>query len=176
MTIDVPSLVVAAGGELVGKIRLQKVVYLLDQMGLGSGFAYEYHHYGPYSEELAEQVEDDVVLGFLNAEQRRRVSDGVPYVAYRANEPGCGERLDSHLSNERIRWARAEMQQRSATVLELAATMHWLAVTEVFADWRAELARRKGSKTEGGRDRQAMELLRTLHLAPAIETLEVQSR
>ena len=56
MTIDIPSLVVAAGGEIVGKIRLQKVVYLLDQMGLNSGFSYQYFHYGPYSEDLAERV------------------------------------------------------------------------------------------------------------------------
>jgi uncharacterized protein YwgA len=176
MTIDVPSLVVAAGGELVGKIRLQKAVYLLDQIGLDSGFAYEYRHYGPYSEELAEQVEDDVVFGCLEAEQRRRVSDGVPYVAYRARRPGSGGRLDAHLSAERIHGALAEMQQRPATVLELAATMHWLAVVEDLADWREELVRRKGSKTENGRDRQAMELLRTLRLPPAVETSEARSR
>ena len=38
MTIDVPSLILAAGGEVVGKVRLQKIVYLLDQIGLNSGF------------------------------------------------------------------------------------------------------------------------------------------
>lgn len=60
MSIDIPGLVAAVpGGELVGKVRLQKTVYLLDQLGLNSGFSYEYHHYGRYSEELAEQVVDD---------------------------------------------------------------------------------------------------------------------
>ena len=44
MTIDVPGLVLANGGELVGSVRLQKVVYLLDQIGLNSGFAFDYRH------------------------------------------------------------------------------------------------------------------------------------
>jgi len=32
MTIDIPNLLNAAGGAIVGKVRLQKIVYLLDQM------------------------------------------------------------------------------------------------------------------------------------------------
>lgn len=168
MTIDVPSLVVAAGGEIVGKIRLQKVVYLLDQLGLNSGFSYEYFHYGPYSEDLAERVEDDVVFGHLHADQRRRLSDGVPYIAYSATAPGEGDKPEAHLPADRIRTALAEMQRRSATVLELAATIHWLAVIEDVPDWKAELVRRKGAKTHNDRDQQAVELLRTLGLPPAV--------
>ncbi|MDQ0474768.1 hypothetical protein [Labrys wisconsinensis] len=168
MTIDVPSLVEAAGGEVVGKIRLQKIVYLLDQIGLNSGFSYEYHHYGPYSAGLAEQVEDDVVFGRLEAEQRRRQSDGVPYVAYRSRPAGHGEAPDGLPIVDRLHQALAEMQRRSATALELAATMHWLAMIEKQPDWQAELVRRKGAKTQNGRDQQALELLAALGLPPAV--------
>ena len=168
MTIDVPSLVVAAGGEIVGKIRLQKVVYLLDQIGLNSGFSYEYFHYGPYSEDLAERVEDDVIFGHLHADQRRRLSDGVPYTAYSAETPGDGDTLEAHMPADRIRTALAEMQRRSATVLELAATIHWLAVMEGVPDWKTELIRRKGAKTNNNRDQLAVELLQTLELPPAV--------
>lgn len=167
MTMNVPSLIIASGGELVGKIRLQKVVYLLDQIGLNSGFSYEYHHYGPYSANLAEQVEDDIVFGHLHANQRRRQSDGVPYVVYSAASREQEEAMDVHLSSARIRSALAEMQERSATVLELAATIHWLAVVEELPDWRDELVRRKGAKARDGRDRQALELLSALGLPPA---------
>jgi len=170
MTIDVPSLVLAAGGEIVGKIRLQKVVYLLDQIGLDSGFSYEYFHYGPYSEDLAEQVEDDVIFRHLVADRRRRVSDGVPYVAYSAQSSGSGEPPETHMSAARIRNALAEMQRRSATVLELAATIHWLVTMEKVSDWKTELVRRKGSKTLNGRDMQAFDLLRILGLPPAVES------
>jgi uncharacterized protein YwgA len=172
MTIDVPSLVMAAGGEIVGKIRLQKVVYLLDQMGLNSGFSYEYFHYGPYSEDLAEKVEDDVVFGYLHASQRRRLSDGVPYVAYSAERSGDADLPGAYLPIGRVRTALAEMQRQSATVLELAATIHWLAVIEGIADWKTELVRRKGAKTGNDRDRKAFELLRTLGLPPAITSVQ----
>ena len=168
MTIDIPSLVMAAGGEVVGKIRLQKMVYLLDQIGLNSGFSYEYFHYGPYSADLAERVEDDVVFGQLQAGQRRRVSDGVPYVAYSATKSGDGDRPEARMPITRIRAALDEMQRHSATILELAATIHWLAVVEYVPDWKAELARRKGAKTRDGRDQKALELLRTLGLPPAV--------
>jgi uncharacterized protein YwgA len=167
MTKDIPSLIQLAGGEIVGKIRLQKEVYLLDQMGLGSGFSFEYHHYGPYSDMLAERVEDDTIFGHLRASTGRRVSDGVPYVIYHADRPGDGDRIDQNLSLDAIRFAIGEMQRSSATVLELAATIHWLAFVEGLRDWRAELARRKGAKTQGGRDGQALELLARLGLAPA---------
>lgn len=167
MTVDVPSLVMAAGGEVVGKIRLQKIVYLLDQLGLDSGFSYEYFHYGPYSEDLAEAVEDDVVFGHLSASQRRRVSDGVPYVVYSATKSGDGDTLETRMPISRIRTALDEMQRHSATILELAATIHWLVAMEDVPDWKTELVRRKGAKTRDGRDYKAFELLRTLGLPPA---------
>ena len=169
MTIDIPSLVVAAGGEIVGKIRLQKIVYLLDQIGLNSGFSYEYHHYGPYSEDLAEKVEDDVIFGELQALRRRRQSDGVPYVADRAEVAAKDEPNGKSLGNDRFRRALREMQNRSATVLELAATAHWLAVIEGRSDWSEELRRRKGSKVENGRERQALDLLHDLGLPPGVD-------
>jgi uncharacterized protein YwgA len=48
----VAAVVDAAGGTLVSRVRLQKTVYLLDQLGFSSEFEYEYHHYGPYSRDL----------------------------------------------------------------------------------------------------------------------------
>ena len=45
-----------AGGQIVGRTRLQKIAYLLEATGLGSGFEFEYRHYGPYSEQLADAV------------------------------------------------------------------------------------------------------------------------
>jgi hypothetical protein len=34
----VSAVIAAAGGELIGRVRLQKTVYLLDRLGLDSGF------------------------------------------------------------------------------------------------------------------------------------------
>ncbi len=172
MTIDIPSLVVAAGGAIVGKVRLQKIVYLLDQIGLDSGFSYEYHHYGPYSSGLAEQVEDDVIFKKLDIEPHRRVRDGVPYVMFHASRSGDGEPIDSRTSAKRIGELLPELNRELVTVLELAATMHWIAAVENRLDWQEELVRRKGAKTQDGRNERALELLKRLGLPPAAPDAE----
>ena len=46
-----------AGGRLVGRTRLQKVAYLTQLAGFAGDFPFEYRHYGPYSEDLAEAME-----------------------------------------------------------------------------------------------------------------------
>ena len=48
----VAAIVAAAGGRLTSRVRLQKVVYLLDRLGLHSGFDFDYYNYGPYSRDL----------------------------------------------------------------------------------------------------------------------------
>ena len=168
MTIDIPSLILAAGGQVAGRVRLQKIVYLLDQIGLDSGFTFEYHHYGPYSDGLADQIEDDEIFRKLTAQPHRRVTDGVPYVVFKAERPGDGEPLDNRAAAARLREALQQLMKVSATVLELAATIHWLAVMERRADWRDELVRRKGVKTQEGRDQKALDVLRFLGLPPAV--------
>ena len=168
MTIDIPSLVVAAGGQVAGRVRLQKIVYLLDQIGLDSGFTFEYHHYGPFSEGLADQVEDDEIFKKLTAVPHRRVTDGVPYVVFKADRPGDGEPLESRAATVRLREGLQQVMKASAIVLELAATIHWLAVVERRADWREELVRRKGIKIQEGRDQKALDVLRSLGLPPAV--------
>jgi uncharacterized protein YwgA len=165
MTIDVPSLIEAADGEIVGKVRLQKIVYLLEQLGVPTGFSFSYHHYGPYSDELADTVEDDVIFRRVDAVHKRR-ADGVPYVVYRALGESSGAANKSAFEAPQIKAALKAMQLCSATVLELAATIHWLAFVEKVENWQTELVRRKGIKTEQGRDKKAMDLLRQLQIAP----------
>src|SRR5882757_4316052 len=89
-------------------------------------------------------------------------------ISYSASGFSDGDALDAHMPEVHIRTALVEMQRRSATVLELAATIHWLSVIEGISDWKNELIRRKGAKTHNNRDQQAVELLRTLGLPPAV--------
>lgn len=165
MAVRIASLVAALGGEIVGKIRLQKVVYLLDRLGLNSGFSYSYHHYGPYSSELSDAADLEAFFGVLKEEQRNRVSDGVPYVVFRSeNKVGdIGARVGSLSINDIDKYSSI-MKAYTATELELAATAYWLAHEEEVSDWRSELKTRKGIKTEQGRTDRAIELLDKLGL------------
>ena len=49
-------------GKLVGKTRLQKTFFLLDQLGMNSGAEFSYHYYGPYSADVASAAEMATLL------------------------------------------------------------------------------------------------------------------
>ena len=155
----VAQVVSASGGSVYGRVRLQKMFYLLDRIGLGSELDYEYHYYGPYSAELTEQIKDAVAVGFIEETPARRASDGVPYSVFGRPTVELGESLGA-LDRRTSERALVRMQGESATVLELAATIDWLQTREEVPDWQRELFRRKGAKAESGRVDRALGLLR----------------
>lgn len=159
--------VALAGGELVGRIRLQKVVYLLDQLGMNSGAPFEYHHYGPYSEAISDAVTDAKFWGHISEAVRFRGADGAPYSSFKT-EPETPEPAQlGDLGAEDAKKYLAKFTGCTSTVLELAATVHWLAFVEQVPNWRAEIEVRKSGKTSNGRLAKALALLGDLNLAPA---------
>lgn len=163
----VAAVVDAAGGELVGRVRLQKAVYLLDQLGLGSGFEYEYHHYGPYSRELDFATADAEMLNVVHEELQHRESDGARYSVFRLGDwKPKDEAIFGHLGRaEAARLARL-FATTNITVLELAATVDWLWRKEECGDWPAEVARRKPMKVGNDRLERAIDLLKKVGLTP----------
>lgn len=161
----VADIVGAAGGRLVSRIRLQKIAYLLDQLGAESGFDYSYHHYGPYSRDLDSAILDAEAFNLVNEDFGYRKSDGARYsiFVHRAKEKEFSCLKDDHLRNVAKRLA-----SQNVTVLELAATAHWLAEVEKVDDWKSEIRRRKGSKTDNGRLEEATKLLAEVGLPPAV--------
>jgi uncharacterized protein YwgA len=158
----VAEVVSLAGGKVAGRVRLQKIFYLLDQLGLKSGLRYAYHHYGPYSSDLTEAISDAIAFKMIDERTERR-RDGVGYSVYSTCRDRPAKSLGSlDLSVAQI--ALLKMQPASATVLELAATAHWLKHMEKLENWKAELVRRKGVKTESGRTEAALSLLSELGL------------
>jgi hypothetical protein len=89
-------------------------------------------------------------------------SDGVPFFVFRSHPSSSTVAFSPKIVS-----AIKAMQSRSAMVLELAATIHWLAFVERFDDWREELLKRKGAKTEQGRSDDALRLLAELNIAPS---------
>ncbi len=164
----IADVIAAADGEIVGRIRLQKILYLLDQHGLNADAAFHYYHYGPYSRVLDDALDRaKVFYGVKELSRARR--DGALYSVFQSDSgsiTAVSEKIGDLYSSEAKRLI-ALMKPRSATVLELAATIHWLFFFEKISAWRDELVRRKGIKTEGGRTEQALELLSELGLSPA---------
>jgi hypothetical protein len=163
----VAAVVAAGGGTLIGRVRFQKTVYLLDRLGLNSGFGYEYHHYGPYSRDLDSATVDAKAFGLIREEYNRRQSDGAMYSVFKLS-PGAAveEAAYGNLRRERANELVQRFADTNVTVLELATTVDWLWREERHADWRREIIRRKGLKVRRGRLDRAVELLRELGLEP----------
>jgi len=138
-----------AGGELVGRTRLQKIAFLLKLAGYDVDFPFEYHHYGPYSDDLSEAMEVAVALGPVREEER--IADwGGRYSVYSLSGTIAPQ---DHDRSTFVRHAKAI----DAVELELAATAAYLQVHEgiggLFGDgnpWH-ETRRRKQSKSRDGR-------------------------
>lgn len=152
----------AADGKIVGRIRLQKIFYFLEQFGLGSGFRFSYHHYGPYSEELSGSVMRAEILDKFICEKEELTSYGAPYSVYSlAIEEPPPEKV-GELPYGKAHNLVARMKDETSVVLELAATIHWLKEKEHVADWRAELKTRKPMKATPEQTVRAEQLLTQL--------------
>lgn len=137
-----------AGGELVGRTRLQKIGYLLQLAGFGDEFHFDYKHYGPFSEDLARGMEIAAAFGAVQ-EEELPTGWGGWYSVYRlttARPPSDAP--------------RAQFVQAAKTIgaveLELAATAAFLYVVEGIGRTKAgnpwtETLARKPEKAGGGR-------------------------
>ena len=153
---------------MVGRVRLQKVAYLLDRLGLNSGFQYNYGNYGPFSHDLDNAVADAEAFGLVEETFDRRQIDGARYSIFELTDGAS--RPPSNTGQLDVTVLESHLQtfvEAHITVLELAATANWLVEEERLTDWRDELRRRKGPKIEGGRLDRAEALLRKVGLPPA---------
>lgn len=148
-----------AGGELVGRTRLQKVVYLAQLAGFGDEFDFEYRHYGPFSEDLATAMEIAAGLGVVQ-EEEKRADWGGWYSIYKATE-----QTPAPARPDRSAFIAAAARL-GAIELELAATAAFLYAREGVAPpagdpWEAT-RQLKPDKAAHGRLERAKAAYRTL--------------
>ena len=164
----VAALLRAAGGQMVGRVRLQKVAYLLDRLGLNSGFEYNYGNYGPFSHDLDNAVADAEAFGLVEETFDRRQIDGARYSIFELTDDASRSPSNGgHLNEMVLERYLQTFVEADVTVLGLAATANWLAEEEGRDDWQEALRHRKGAKVEGGRLDRAEALLRDVGLLPA---------
>ena len=150
-------LVNEAGGELIGRTRLQKVACLAKLAGLLDTFEFEYRHYGPFSEHLAMSM--DIAAGLrIVDEQDKRAAWGGSYSIYR--ETDRTPKGDDAMRRQFV----TEAAKIGAIQLELAATAAFLHVDEGLSGQEAwaETARRKPEKAQEGRIEAAQAAYRQL--------------
>ena len=157
------ALVRDAGGRIVGRTKLQKIGYLLELCGLGDGFHFEYRHYGPYSEELAEAIKIAGAFGLV-AEEERQADWGGFYSIYSSSVSS------DHRTNPRVQFAKSAAQI-GAVELELAATAAYLSAVEQCADPWEETRKLKPEKATTKRLQAAQTAYRDLRKLPAPKPL-----
>lgn len=152
-----------AGGELVGRTRLQKIAYLTQLAGFGDEFHFEYRHYGPFSEDLARGMEIATAFGQVQ-EDEQQAGWGGWYSVYRL--PSVQPPTDVG----RAAFVRLA-KEIGAVELELAATAAFLFVVEGIGrtndenPWN-ETRARKPEKARDGRLEQAMAAYAKLRQCP----------
>ena len=143
-----------AGGQIVGRTKLQKLTYLLVASGLEEDVPFLYKHYGPFSEPVSVAAREARLLGLLR-EREELASWGGTYSIYSVDgQPG-----------QDVPAARVELSHiassADAVELELAATALFLA-KEGRSDAWLETQRRKPEKAANGRLEKAKALYQKL--------------
>lgn len=141
-----------AGGEVVGRTRLQKIAFLLEVLGFGDNLDFEYKHYGPYSDRLSAAMKTAEVFDLFH-EELRPASWGGFYSIFRSN-------VETKEEVDPTRKAVIDLGNLANPVeLELAATAVFLALENRYKDPWLETAERKPEKCAGGRIEGAKALL-----------------
>ncbi|WLR50759.1 YwgA family protein [Bacillus tianshenii] len=58
--------------EIIGRKKLQKIIYIAKKLSYPFSEKYNFHFYGPYSEELTLRIEELGNLGFLNEVREKK--------------------------------------------------------------------------------------------------------
>ncbi len=105
------------GGEINGRKKVHKLVYLGQALGISLGQDFIFHHYGVYSPGLSNDLRQAENWGILTEEKT-----GVSY-RYQLKEEYSG--LNDEINSEKRRIIRT-LNKRSPAVLEVLSTVIYL--------------------------------------------------
>ncbi|TFJ93397.1 YwgA family protein [Lentibacillus salicampi] len=113
----------AAANEITGRKKLQKMIYILQHCNMPFEEKYEFHFYGPYSEELSLRVEELCNLGFITEEKETKSN----YVQYHYQITGDGVDFlnQFHMDMPDMTEHITLLQRKSSRFLELVSTMYY---------------------------------------------------
>ncbi|WP_102348190.1 YwgA family protein [Bacillus sp. Marseille-P3661] len=113
--------VFADAGEIIGRKKLQKMIYIAKKLQFPFNEKYNFHFFGPYSEELTLRIEELENLGFLNEVKEKKGG----YVQYRYTLTDEGEKFLSHFQVDMplLPNCVTDMNEQSSRFLELVSTV-----------------------------------------------------
>ncbi|WP_066188158.1 YwgA family protein [Gracilibacillus timonensis] len=139
--------VIATADGIVGRKKLQKMIYIMKQLGFPFEEKYTFYFYGPYSEELSLRIEELTNLGFVSEVKEKRSN----YYQYRYQVTPEGEDFLKH-SQAKLSIASTllqDMKQRSSRFLELVATLQYFDhLSEVEIEKKVAEVKKKSNYTK----------------------------
>lgn len=112
---------ISLAGEVTGRKKLQKMVYIAKKMEFPFVEKFELHMYGPYSEELTLRVEELCEMGFLE-EQRIDKGSYIQYT-YEVSDEGTRFLETTGPAHKQLPSFIESMQVKSSRFLELVSTL-----------------------------------------------------
>lgn len=135
------AIVFDADKNLIGRTRFQKLACLFELAGVGSGFSFSYHHYGPYCQELSVAIDDAHALNLV--QENVIVKEWGNYSEYHFTSP---EDMISEHSD--VRSAFSDIAKTASNVeFELAVTAAFIASRDIQNPWD-EVRKRKPRKAD----------------------------
>lgn len=120
----------ASAGTIDGRTKIQKMVYILQNMGYPFRETYRYHLHGPYAQALTHEVSHLVNLGLLK-ETTQGIADMKRFSYETTSELhdflfDVEQSVPQSLHSEEFDRAVSELNKQSSPSLEIAATALYL--------------------------------------------------
>lgn len=112
---------IRVSGEITGRKKLQKMIYIAKKVDFPFHERFQFHFYGPYSEELTTRVEELCNMGFLNEVKEKKGG----YFQYRYTLTDTGKEFLSLNEVEMpfLQDCFIDMNEQNARFLELVSTV-----------------------------------------------------
>jgi len=113
--------VFAVSKEIIGRKKLQKIIYIAKKLNFPFFEKYNFHFYGPYSEELTLRIEELCNLGFLDEIKEKKGG----YFQYKYSLTEAGEEFLSHYDMDipHLHECMTDLNKQPARFLELVSTI-----------------------------------------------------
>ncbi|WP_423800148.1 YwgA family protein [Neobacillus sp. SAB-20_R2A] len=112
---------ILVSGEIIGRKKLQKMIYIAKKIDFPFQDRFQFHFYGPYSEELTTRVEELCNMGFLNEVKEKKGG----YYQYRYTLTDSGKEFLSlnEVDMPCLADCLTDMNDQNARFLELVSTV-----------------------------------------------------
>lgn len=109
--------------EITGRKKLQKMIYILQKCHVPFEEKYQFHFYGPYSEELSLRIEELCNLGFIS--EGKEMKSNYTQYHYQITRDGKTFLDQFHMEMPDMTEQIALLKEKSSRFLELVSTLFY---------------------------------------------------